>query len=94
MRNFGERVAMNSPIQGTAADIMKLAMVRTAKGILDNHLKSRMVLTIHDEIVIEAYDDEIDVVKSVLSDAMSKAASLSVDLDISMSVGDTWYEAK
>ena len=94
MRNFGERVAMNSPIQGTAADIMKLAMVRTAKGILDNHLKSRMVLSIHDEIVIEAYDDEIDIVKSVLSDAMSKAASLSVDLDISMSVGDTWYEAK
>ncbi|MCR4716343.1 MAG: DNA polymerase I [Lachnospiraceae bacterium] len=94
MRNFGERVAMNSPIQGTAADIMKLAMIRTAKGLLDKGLKSRMVLTIHDEIVIEAYEDELDLVKEVLVNAMTHAADLSVDLEISLSVGDTWYESK
>lgn len=93
-RNFGERVAMNSPIQGTAADIMKLAMVNTYRGLVKNHLHSKLVLQIHDELVIETVKEELEQVKEILAEAMRTAAQMDVELLIDMNVGDNWYDAK
>ncbi len=93
-RNFGERVAMNSPIQGTAADIMKIAMIRTYRGLIKERLRSKLVLQIHDELVVEAYEDELEKVKKVVHNAMTDAAQLSVELVVDMNVGKTWYDAK
>jgi DNA polymerase-1 len=85
---------MNSPIQGTAADIMKIAMVRTYRGLLKAGLQSRLVLQIHDELVVETEQSELDEVKAIVADAMSHAASLKVELAIDMNVGKDWYESK
>lgn len=93
-RSFGERVAMNSPIQGTAADIMKIAMIRTYRGLVKQNLQSRLVLQIHDELVVETRKEELEQVKAILKEAMTGAASLSVDLLVDMNVGDNWYDAK
>jgi DNA polymerase-1 len=93
-RSFGERVAMNSPIQGTAADIMKIAMIRVWEALRDANLKSKLILQVHDELVIETYLDEVDVVKSILTEQMHKAADLAVNLEIDMHAGNNWYEAK
>ncbi|MEE1314686.1 MAG: DNA polymerase I [Faecalimonas sp.] len=93
-RAFGERVAMNSPIQGSAADIMKLAMIGVYKRLKEQKLKSRLVLQVHDELLIEAYHDEVEQVKEILAYEMEHAASLSVPLEVDMHVGENWYEAK
>ncbi len=93
-RSFGERVAMNSPIQGTAADIMKLAMIGVYKRMKEEKLKSRLVLQVHDELLIEAYESEVEKVKQILTDEMEHAATLRVPLDIDMHTGKNWYEAK
>ena len=93
-RNFGERVAMNSPIQGTAADIMKIAMVRTYRELTKRKLSSKLVLQIHDELLIEAKKEELPVVQEILKEAMSGAADLEVPLVIDMHTGATWYDAK
>lgn len=93
-RSFGERVAMNAPIQGTAADIMKIAMIGVNKRLKEQKLKSRLVLQVHDELLIEAYHAEIDTVKEILREEMEQAASLDVSLEIDMHTGNNWYEAK
>ncbi len=93
-RSFGERVAMNSPIQGTAADIMKIAMIGVHKSLKKNQMKSRLVLQVHDELLIEAYQDEVDKVKEILAYEMEHAAKLSVPLEVDMHTGMDWYEAK
>lgn len=93
-RSFGERVAMNSPIQGTAADIMKKAMIGVNERLKTQKMKSKLVLQVHDELLIEAYKPEVDVVKSILKEEMEQAASLKVPLEIDMHTGNNWYEAK
>ena len=93
-RAFGERVAMNSPIQGTAADIMKIAMIGVNKALKEKQMKSRLVLQVHDELLIEAHKDEVEQVQEILKYEMEHATSLLVPLDIDMHVGENWYEAK
>ena len=93
-RSFGERVAMNSPIQGTAADIIKLAMIRVNDRLKAENLKSRLILQVHDELLIEAEESETDEVKRILLEEMQGAAELSVKLEIDMHTGKSWYEAK
>ncbi|RDU22892.1 DNA polymerase I [Anaerosacchariphilus polymeriproducens] len=93
-RSFGERVAMNSPIQGTAADIIKIAMIRVDQELRRQGLKSRLVLQVHDELLVEAYKDELSMVKEILSEEMKNAAKLDVTLEIEMNQGQNWYETK
>lgn len=93
-RSFGERVAMNSPIQGTAADIMKIAMVRVARRLKDEKLSSRLILQIHDELLVEAPCDEADRVSLILKEEMAASADLSVKLETDCHTGRDWYEAK
>jgi DNA polymerase-1 len=85
---------MNAPIQGTAADIIKIAMIRVQERLLREKRKSSLILQIHDELLIETHKDEIEIVSNILTEEMSKAAQLSVPLSVSVSVGATWYEAK
>ncbi len=92
-RSFGERVAMNSPIQGTAADIIKIAMIRVNNALQKQGLRSRLILQIHDELLIEAYQEEVEQVKAILKKEMEAAAELSVELEIDMNQGKNWYEA-
>ena len=93
-RSFGERVAMNAPIQGTAADIIKIAMTGVGRRLKEQKMKSRLVLQVHDELLVEAYKPELDQVKKILKEEMEQAASLDVPLEIDMHTGDNWYEAK
>ena len=93
-RSFGERVAMNSPIQGTAADIIKIAMIRVDRRLRDEGLKSRLILQVHDELLIETSMDEEEQVKTILSEEMKHAAALKVELEIDMHDGKNWFEAK
>ena len=93
-RSFGERVAMNSPIQGTAADIIKIAMNRVYKRLLDEKLRSRLVLQVHDELLIETWKDEIPQVSRILEEEMKGAVNLAVELEVDMHQGNNWYEAK
>lgn len=93
-RSFGERVAMNAPIQGSAADIIKIAMIGVNRQLKERKMRSRLVLQVHDELLIEAYQTEVDAVKQILKDEMEHAASLDVPLEIDMHTGDNWYEAK
>ena len=93
-RSFGERVAMNAPIQGTAADIIKIAMIRVSNELKKRNMKSRMILQVHDELLIEAAEEEVDEVKKILKEQMEHAASLSVPLLADMHTGKNWYEAK
>lgn len=93
-RSFGERVAMNAPIQGTAADIMKIAMLGVNRRLKEQRMKSRLVLQVHDELLIEAYQPEIEEVKKILKEEMEQAADLKVPLEIDMHTGANWYEAK
>ncbi|MFG6333768.1 MAG: DNA polymerase I, partial [Lachnospiraceae bacterium] len=93
-RSFGERVAMNSPIQGTAADIIKIAMIRVHDRLKKEGLKSRLILQVHDELLIEAFEEEAEQVEKILQEEMQQAADLSVALEIDMHRGKNWYEAK
>ena len=94
MRKFGERVALNTPIQGTAADIIKLAMVRVDQRLIREGLKSRLILQVHDELIVEAHKDEVDEVKKILKEEMQGAMTLKVPLTVDMSEGRSWYDAK
>lgn len=93
-RNFGERVAMNAPIQGTAADIIKIAMIGVNDELKKRNMKSRLILQVHDELLIEAEESEVDEIKAILKDKMENAAELSVPLIADMHTGKNWYEAK
>ena len=94
IRQFGERVALNTPIQGTAADIIKLAMVRVENRLINEVLKSKLILQVHDELIVEAHKDEVDKVKQILSEEMQGAMELNVPLKVDMSTGHSWYDAK
>jgi len=94
LRSFGERVAMNTPIQGTAADIIKIAMIRVYNKLKEKKLKSRLILQVHDELLVEVHKDELDEVKEILKNEMENAVKLDVPLEIDMHLGDTWFEAK
>lgn len=93
-RSFGERVAMNSPIQGTAADIIKIAMIRVWRRLKEKQLSSRLILQVHDELLIETKTEEADEVKRILEEEMKGAAKLAVSLEIDLHTGNNWYEAK
>lgn len=93
-RSFGERVAMNAPIQGTAADIIKIAMIRVWRRLAKENLKSRLILQIHDELLIETAPGEEEEVARILTEEMKAAASLSVTLETDLHTGTDWYEAK
>lgn len=92
-RSFGERVAMNAPIQGTAADIIKIAMVGVDRRLRAENLKSRLILQVHDELLVEADESETRRVQEILREEMEGAASMQVRLEIDMHTGDSWYEA-
>ena len=93
-RSFGERVAMNSPIQGTAADIIKIAMIRVFDRLKKEGLKSKLILQVHDELLIETALEEEEQVRMILEEEMVHASSLAVELEIDLHVGNNWYEAK
>lgn len=94
IRSFGERVALNTPVQGTAADIIKKAMVNVYNRLKKQKMKSKLILQIHDELIIETYKDEIDEVKKLLLEEMEQVVQLKVKLKADMNVGANWYEAK
>ena len=91
---FGERVAMNAPIQGSAADIIKAAMVKVYKRLKRENLKSKLILQVHDELIIEAPNNEKDAVRKLLKEEMEGAAKLSVPLVVDMNDGKSWYDTK
>ena len=93
-RSFGERIAMNSPIQGTAADIIKIAMIKVWRALKEAGLSSKLILQVHDELIIEARKDEAEKAKEILEQSMKEAAQLSVELVVDVHEGENWYDAK
>ena len=93
-RGVGQRIAMNTPIQGTAADIIKIAMIKVYNRIKKENLKSRLILQVHDELLIEAYKDEKHIIKEILKDEMENAIKFSVKLLIDINEGESWYDTK
>ncbi len=93
-RGFGERIAMNSPIQGTAADIIKMAMIKVNCRLKEQGLKSRLLLQIHDELLVETHVDEINLVSDIMKQEMQQVAKLMVPLEVEVKQGNNWYEAK
>jgi len=85
---------MNAPIQGSAADIIKIAMVNVASELKSKQLRSRLILQVHDELILNVYKDELDLVKDIVKKEMENVLDLKVPLDVDISIGDTWYEAK
>ena len=94
VRQFGERAAMNTPVQGTAADIMKIAMIKVFNELQKRNLKSKIVLQVHDEMMIETPLDEKEEVKQLLKESMESAAELKVPLIAEISEADNWYDCK
>lgn len=94
LQHFGERVAMNSPIQGTAADVIKIAMIRVARELKEQKLDARLILQVHDELILEAHRDCAEKAREILIDCMEGAASLSVPLSVEAAMGSDWFEAK
>ena len=94
VRNFAERVAMNMPLQGTASDIIKLAMIKVAKVLQENNLKSKLILQIHDELIVDCYPGEENSVKNILKTEMENITTLKVPLKVSIGVGESLYECK
>ena len=93
-RSFGERVAMNMPIQGSAADIIKIAMVKVHRALKEGRYRSRLILQVHDELLIETYREEKEAVAKILKENMEQAVQLSVPLEVDVHMGDTWFDAK
>ena len=94
VRQFGERAAMNTPVQGTAADIMKIAMIKVFKELQKRNLKTKIVLQVHDEMMLETPIEEKDEVKKILREAMENAVELDVPLVVEISEAENWYECK
>jgi DNA polymerase-1 len=94
LRSFGERVALNMPIQGSAADIMKLAMIRVHSRLQEEGLEARLILQVHDELIVEAPLSEAEQVKALLKEEMEAAANLLVPLEADAAMGSSWAEAK
>lgn len=93
-REFGKRAAMNAPIQGSAADLIKLAMINIDKKMMDMKVKSKMILQVHDELIFDVCDDEIDLMKNIIREGMEQAMDLKVKLKADCNIGKSWYEAK
>ena len=93
-RSFGDRVAMNSPIQGSAADIMKISMLKVDEALEKSGFDARIVLQIHDELLVEVKEDEAAKVSELVEKAMKEAVSLKVPLEVDAHIGKTWLEAK
>ncbi|QYE98469.1 DNA polymerase I [Paraclostridium sordellii] len=94
LKNLGKRLAMNAPIQGSAADIIKIAMVNVYKKLEEKNLKSKLILQVHDELIIDACEDEVEIVSKIVKDEMEHAVSMDVNLDVDLNVGKSWYETK
>ena len=94
LQHFGERVAMNSPIQGTAADIIKIAMIKTARELKNSGYDARLIMQVHDELIIECRAESAEAVLSLLVDCMENACELSVPMSVEAHIGHTWYDAK
>ena len=94
LQHFGERVAMNSPIQGTAADIIKIAMINASRALKEANIDAKIILQVHDELIVEAHRDCADKAYEILKNSMENSIKLSVPLDVEAHVGDNWFEAK
>lgn len=93
-KNRGKRFAMNAPIQGSAADIIKIAMVNVYKKLEEKNLKSKLILQVHDELIVEAIEEEVDIVSTIVREEMENAVAMDIDLDVDLNVGYSWYETK
>jgi DNA polymerase-1 len=93
VRGFAERNAINAPIQGSAADLLKIAMINIHNEIKKLNLRSKMILTVHDELVFDAYPEEMDILKPMVEDKMRNAIKLDVPVDVNIGVGKNWLEA-
>ena len=94
IRAFGERVAMNSPIQGSAADIIKIAMIRTRRALRDSGLDAKLILQVHDELIVEVSKKDADAAAVILKNEMENAVQTRVPLTADVAMGQSWYEAK
>ena len=94
IRSSGERMALNTPIQGTSADILKMAMVKIAQELKNRNLKSKMILQVHDELVFDCVRDEIEEIKSIMTNIMEHVCELNVPLKVEIEYGDNWYQLK
>ena len=94
IRSFGKRLAMNTPIQGSAADLIKKAMIDVYNALKDNHLESKLILQVHDELILQVKKQELDSVKELLKNKMEAAIQLKVPLKVDLNIGDNWYELK
>lgn len=94
IKSFGERIAMNTPIQGSAADIIKMAMVKVYNELKSRNLKSRLILQVHDELIIETVNSEVEEIKEILKDLMENSIKLDVPLIVDLEIGDSWYDTK
>lgn len=94
VRSFAERTAMNTPIQGSAADIIKLAMIELDRRLKEAEVKARLLLQVHDELILEVPEEEVDKISDLVAEVMENAIELSVPLKVDVSHGDTWYDAK
>ena len=94
VRSFGERVALNTPIQGSAADIIKVAMVKFYNRLNEENLKAKLILQVHDELIVDCPEDEREKVLEIMKDVMTHAVDLKVDMKIDVNSADTWYDAK
>lgn len=94
LRQFGERVAMNMPLQGTASDIIKMAMINIQNEMIANNLKSKLILQIHDELIVDTSEDEVDIVSKILKQEMENVVKLDIPLTVSVSSGKSWFDAK
>lgn len=93
-RLFGERIAMNMPLQGSASDIIKIAMINVANAIKNMNLKSKLILQIHDELIVDVFPGEEDVIETILHNEMENVVSLSVPLPVEVSMGKSWFDCK
>ena len=94
IRQMGERIALNTPIQGTAADILKLAMIKIDERFKEDNLKTKMILQVHDELIFDVPDEELQVVTDIVQEIMENIYKLSVPLKVEIDYGRDWYEAK
>lgn len=94
VKEFGKRAAMNAPVQGSAADLIKIAMIHIDKAMKDAGVKAKMILQVHDELIFNVPEEEIDTMKKIVTDGMTKAMKLKVPLTVECATGHDWYEAK
>lgn len=94
IRSGAERIALNTPIQGTSADIIKIAMVEASKKLKENNMKTKMILQVHDELIFDVFKDELDMVKEIVKETMEGVCKMSVPLKVDIEVGTDWYDAK